>query len=622
MTPWSGLCQSQLLAAIVRVFEGSGALAWNPEQPEEALILDRIAEGFGLDPGEMDTLVVAAAGEIDPDRRMSAAQAVERFGRIDWSCLSPSGSLRHWRLVSVPSDDPLHGRLRIDERVLYALLGVEGFDPVLRALARPAAPVEAVDRIGSIEQAAKRATEQWTRPHRFGRVAPVLQIVTDDRGDASRMTSLAAEALGLSLWEMPASALPGAPEEIDGLAIVLEREAVLGDAVVLVHDDTDDPCRRQALAWLVERCAAPLAVAGPSARPDWHRPVAAVDIPAPTRDEVAGLWQATLGPGIGPATIGRLAHGFPLRADEIRDIASEVGNGEAGDARDAGDAGRVVWNRARRARRGSLDGLAQRIDTPAGWDDLVLPEHQRATLVEIAAHVRNRHVVERWGFGGSGGEGGAVTVLFHGPSGVGKTLAARVLATELDLDLYRVDLSQTVSKYVGETEKNLKAIFDRAERAGAVLVFDEADALFGRRSEVRDAHDRYANLEVSYLLQRMESYRGLAVLTTNLPAHLDHAFVRRIRYSVSFPFPDQEARRAIWERVFPAAAPTDDLSFDILARLAVSGAAIANIALGAAVLAADSGEAIGMNHIRRAATSEYAKHDRALSAAELAGWPA
>jgi SpoVK/Ycf46/Vps4 family AAA+-type ATPase len=182
-------------------------------------------------------------------------------------------------------------------------------------------------------------------------------------------------------------------------------------------------------------------------------------------------------------------------------------------------------------------------------------------------------------------------------------------------------LSQTVSKYVGETEKNLKEIFDRAEQCNAVLVFDEADALFGRRSAVHDAHDRYANIEVSYLLQRMETYRGLAILTTNLPSHLDQAFLRRLRHSVGFPFPDQSARRDIWVRAFPADAPRDALDFDALARLGVTGAGIANIALGAAVLAADARVPIGMHHLRIAARSEYAKHDRAPSAAELQGWP-
>jgi SpoVK/Ycf46/Vps4 family AAA+-type ATPase len=195
------------------------------------------------------------------------------------------------------------------------------------------------------------------------------------------------------------------------------------------------------------------------------------------------------------------------------------------------------------------------------------------------------------------------------------------LATELDLDLYRVDLSQTVSKYVGETEKNLKEIFDRAEHCNAVLVFDEADALFGKRSDVHDARDRYANIEVSYLLQRMESYGGLAILTTNLPANLDPAFIRRLRHSIAFPFPDQAARRDIWSRVFPARAPLAELDLGLLARLGVSGAAIANIALGAAVLAAEAATPITMGHLRLAAKSEYAKHDRVLSTGELLGWP-
>jgi SpoVK/Ycf46/Vps4 family AAA+-type ATPase len=199
-------------------------------------------------------------------------------------------------------------------------------------------------------------------------------------------------------------------------------------------------------------------------------------------------------------------------------------------------------------------------------------------------------------------------------------MAAEVLASELRLDLYRIDLSSVVSKYIGETEKNLRRVFDAAEQGGAILLFDEADALFGKRSEVRDSHDRYANIEVSYLLQRMEAYRGLAILTTNMKNALDTAFLRRIRFVVQFPFPDFAERASIWKRMFPVETPAYGLDFTKLSRLNVAGGNIKNIALNAAFLAADAGVPVGMAHIKRAAQAEYAKLDRPLTEAEIGGW--
>jgi SpoVK/Ycf46/Vps4 family AAA+-type ATPase len=213
-----------------------------------------------------------------------------------------------------------------------------------------------------------------------------------------------------------------------------------------------------------------------------------------------------------------------------------------------------------------------------------------------------------------------ISALFSGVSGTGKTLAAEVLASELRLDLYHIDLSAIVSKYIGETEKNLRRVFDAAEEGGAILLFDEADALFGKRSEVKDSHDRYANIEVSYLLQRMEAYRGLAVLTTNMKNALDAAFLRRIRFIVQFPFPDAAQRDKIWRRIFPATTPTEGLDFDKLARLNVTGGNIRNIALNAAFLAADAEEVVRMRHLAQAVRSEYAKLEKPVVESEIGGW--
>jgi SpoVK/Ycf46/Vps4 family AAA+-type ATPase len=245
----------------------------------------------------------------------------------------------------------------------------------------------------------------------------------------------------------------------------------------------------------------------------------------------------------------------------------------------------------------------------------------REQLGELADQVAHRaRVYETWGFGPQLGRGRGITALFSGQSGTGKTMAAEIIAGHLRLDLYRIDLAGVVSKYVGETEKNLRRVFDAAESSGAMLLFDEADALFGTRTEVRDSHDRYANLEINYLLQAMEDYAGLAILATNRRSAMDAAFVRRLRFIIDFPFPDVEARREIWERAFPAAAELAGVDPEALARLELAGGSIRSIAINAAFLAAADGGPIRMPHIIRAAGREYTKLARPIGAAEFGDW--
>jgi SpoVK/Ycf46/Vps4 family AAA+-type ATPase len=280
-----------------------------------------------------------------------------------------------------------------------------------------------------------------------------------------------------------------------------------------------------------------------------------------------------------------------------------------------------LWNACRSVARPRLEMLAERIAPTAGWEDLILPEMQMLALRQLAAQSRNRMTVyERWGFSASGRRGLGLSALFSGPSGTGKTLAAEVLAADLRLDMYRVDLSAVVSKYIGETEKNLKQVFDAAETGGVLLLFDEADAIFGKRAEVKDSHDRYANIEVGYLLQRMESFQGIAVLTTNTKASLDKAFQRRLRFSVDFPFPDAAHRAAIWARVFPERTPTEALDAAKLASLNMSGGNIRNIALNAAFLAAEEGSSVRMEHLLQATQLEAVKSERPIAAVETRGW--
>jgi SpoVK/Ycf46/Vps4 family AAA+-type ATPase len=311
---------------------------------------------------------------------------------------------------------------------------------------------------------------------------------------------------------------------------------------------------------------------------------------------------------------------FTLSAPTVHAVCAEaLGRWATEDA--SGDLGILLWDAARVQARPRLDDLTQRVKPVATWDDLVLPQMQKRMLREIAMHVRRRMMVyEAWGFAAKSSRGLGISALFAGASGTGKTMAAEVLANDLRLDLYLIDLSQVVSKYIGETEKNLRRVFDAAEAGGAILLFDEADALFGKRSEVKDSHDRYANIEISYLLQRMEAYRGLAILTTNMKSALDTAFLRRIRFVVQFPFPNADQRAEIWRGVFPREVPTEGLDVEKLARLNVAGGSIRNIALHAAFLAADAGEPVRMRHLLRAARTEYGKLEKSLTEAEIRGW--
>ncbi|SDG34316.1 AAA family ATPase [Alloyangia pacifica] len=317
--------------------------------------------------------------------------------------------------------------------------------------------------------------------------------------------------------------------------------------------------------------------------------------------ERAQVWAGAL-PDWPEAERNAVARHFPLPPGDISGIAATLPpDGPPG----------ALWRACRERGGRGLEALAARIAPRFGWDDLILPAAVQGELRAIADQMRHRATVyDSWGFGKrlSGGRG--VTALFAGPSGVGKTMAAEVIAGDLGLDLFKVDLSRLVSKYIGETEKNLRRVFDAAEETGACLFLDEADACLGKRSEVKDSHDRHANIEVSYLLQRMESYSGLCLMATNLKNNLDSAFLRRLRFVIDIPFPDQGDRYRIWQGAFPAGTPTEGLDLAALARLDISGGSITVIAVNAAFMAAAEGCPVGMAHIARAARGEYRKHDR------------
>jgi hypothetical protein len=588
----------------------------------EPAAIDLVAEAFGLSRFERALLLLCAGVEMNAKIAAACAAATGRasatfglaLGLLDephWSALTPARPLRHWRLIAIETGQPLTtAPIRIDERVLHFLAGINLLDPRLAPLLRAGSPPARA----ATHQAALADTlaAQWLRP---GAEPGVIHLGGEDAFGSEDVAGLMAARLGLQLHIVRAEDIPAVPAELETFMALWEREAALLPGMLLVQCGDGAPSQVLEFA---ERLRAALVIAsgGPLRL---RRPTLCHEVAKPDAAEQRRLWALGLGEHAGAlnGALDGVASLFRLSARSIAVAATSVHERIA-----AGEpAAAALWRTCRGDGQHRLDALATRIPPGARWNDLVLPEPQLAALRQITAQVRCRgRVYEQWEFGRRNARGLGVTALFSGGSGTGKTLAAEVLASELDLDLYRIDLSSVVSKYIGETEKNLRRVFDAAEDSGAILLFDEADALFGKRSEVKDSHDRYANIEVSYLLQRMEAYRGLAILTTNLKSALDPSFQRRLRFVVHFPFPDAGQREAIWRRSFPAAAPISGLDFGRLARLNVAGGAVRNIALNAAFLAADAEEAITMCHLLAAAHVESAKLDRPLSETETRGW--
>ena len=425
----------------------------------------------------------------------------------------------------------------------------------------------------------------------------------------------AAHATGRVPYRVAAEALPHPGPDLEQFIRLWQRECNLYPQALYVDAQEGDPnAPGPALP------AGVLLARGRGAfflatREVWARlegPSLVVDVDRPTRAEQQEIWEEALGDNADEIP-ARLAGQFHFNGDAIRRIARTV----LAEAGEDGLADRL-WDECRSAARPRLEALAQRLEPKVTWDDLVLPDEPLGLLHQLTDQVDQRaRVYEEWGFARKLTRGMGITALFIGESGTGKTLAAEVIAHELRLDLYRIDLSAVVSKYIGETEKNLRRLFDAAEDGGCILFFDEADALFGKRSEVKDSHDRYANIEVNYLLQRMEAFRGLAILATNRGNALDVAFQRRIRFRVKFPHPDRPHRRQIWERAFPPETPVEELDFDRLARLDLTGGSIRNIAVNAAFLAAHRDEPVTMPLVLAAARAEFAKADRPINEADF-----
>jgi SpoVK/Ycf46/Vps4 family AAA+-type ATPase len=618
--------------------------------------LEILARLFHLDDFDREVLVLCLAPELDPaferlyayvqddaTRKFPTAHlALDLFGHEyfgddrnvwseGWKRFVPEAPLTRSRLIrwdSVGSGTRCGEALRLEGRICDYLIGLNRMDEHAVMALRP------IDTGGSSWGGAKTVLSQLEQLLRNwngrGRM-PAINLTGKAAGTRGAAADLCAR-LGVSLFEIDLARLPSTARERQDLLRVLERDAVLLPSAFFLDLTEFEKHDRAALAVVQELILDLRSFLIVASRESWksERALIAVEVPKPSTVEQREAWKNCLGEGI---TVAHHASAGETAA-EFLDALVQQFDFNIAQIRQASDAARAtaqlrdpsvptvttgdVWKAARAQFSSALRGLADRIVPVYNFEDLVLPADTLQQLREIASQVAQRsHVYEGWGFGERLSRGKGIAALFAGPSGTGKTMAAEVLAKYLSLDLYRVDLAGVVSKYIGETEKNLRHVFDAAEESGAILFFDEADALFGKRSEVHDSHDRFANIEINYLLQRMEDYRGLAILATNMKSLLDQAFLRRLRFLVDFPFPSVAERMRIWQGVFPARAETQSVDYAFLSRLEIAGGNIKNIAMNAAFLAAAGDRPIGMQHVLSAARREYTKIDKLVLESEF-----
>jgi hypothetical protein len=619
--PWTAAAMDAL-AALDRAADAAEAAG-------QDIRLRRLARAFQLEADDVELLLIALAPDLDPRferlygylhddvsrRRASAGLALELAGTgsgvssgAERVRLGPHGTLVSNGLVLVEDGDRpfLTRSLRVADRVTAHLLGDDQPDAAIADLlieSRPAA-------IGDVDMLA-RAIDSGIP----------LMYVRERAGASGRSLAAAAlERLGRPILQLDLARV-GANDSPREIAAAASREAGLRGAGIVAGPIEIMAERGAAAVRAFGECRAPVILIGNRPwDPAWAREAALLlEAPVATIAERHELWLGSLNGDrpidIDPAVV-TLA--FRLAPDQIARAAQAARRATVAAARPMTVAD--ISSGARAQNAAGLERLARRIEPTASWADLVLPDESEAQIRELAARARHRDkVIGEWGMGGANSRRLGITALFAGDSGTGKTMSAEVLAGDLGFDLYVIDLSTVVDKYIGETEKNLDRIFTEADRVNGVLLFDEADALFGKRSEVKDARDRYANVEVAYLLQRMESFEGLAILTTNLRANVDEAFIRRLDAIVDFALPEEEHRRLLWDRNLPPAVPkSDDIDLAFLARkFKLSGGDIRNICVAAAYLAAGGGRGVSMSDLIRATEREYQKLGRLTVEAEF-----
>ncbi|WEO99442.1 ATP-binding protein [Streptomyces sp. FXJ1.172] len=609
-----------------------------PEPPPPGSVLGTLAARFGLSPLDLDLLLIALAPDLDARferlygylnddltrRRPTVGLALELCGLAPASAarfrLAPAAPLVAGGLLEItePERPPLSRVLAVPDRVTAYLLGDTAPDARLAGVLGTAAQDPAAD------------PDEVRRAARAARSGPGLVHLRARGGDAPGLAVAALRTAGLDTLVLDAAALARRSAELPALARVAALEARLtGSGVVLGPLDELPSAPVERVRSASELCAALRGIPLFTHGADGWDPAWAADTPvvlpvtAPSPKRQAARWQYALAQA--GASVSGDAGDLAEAVAAHRLDGGQLHRAARAAVRTAALAGRPVspedLRAAVRAQSGAgLARLARRIEPGVGWDDLVLPAPTRRGLRELAVRARHREqVLGQWRMRPGGGRGRGVIALFAGESGTGKTMSAEVVAADLGMDLYVVDLSTVVDKYVGETEKNLERIFTEASQVNAVLLFDEADAIFGRRSEVKDAHDRHANIESAYLLQRMESFDGIAVLTTNLRANLDEAFTRRLDVVAEFPVPDAAQRLALWERCLGDRLPrAADLDLGFCAdRFELAGGSIRACAVTAAYLAAESQEPLTMRQLVSSVVQEYRKLGRLVLESEF-----
>ncbi len=598
-----------------------------------ALII--LSQRLGLTAFEQDILLLCAAVELDTGIGGLCAHAQDDaakpyptfalaftiFDDPAWDAMCPERPLRYWRLIEIhqPGGQPLStSPLRADERIVNYLKGLNYLDDRLAPLFALPDPHEEEAETPPSQRTAVETIVGRLKQTRFGEQLPVIQLLGSDGPSKQLIARQVATSMGLHIYRLQSYLLSTNTAEIESIARLWQRESSL--LPLALHLDTQggedvSPASNAATVnRFLSRINSVIFLDTRDVWPSLAHSTVVVDVSKPTASEQQSAWASALGASAAGMP-SKLTGQFDMGLSSIREIARRVLT-EPG--REEKSVQERLWDACLASTRPRLDAMAQRLSPRATWDDIVLPAPEMKLLQQIADQVGRRAMVyQNWGFGEKMTRGLGINALFAGESGTGKTMAAEVLANHLRLNLYRIDLSAVVSKYIGETEKNLRRLFDAAEDGGAILFFDEADALFGKRSEVKDSHDRYANIEINYLLQRMEAYRGLAILATNMKSALDQAFLRRLRFVVNLPFPGAAERKAIWQRVFPKQTPVEGLDYDRLARLTIPGGNIHNIALNAAFLAAQMGGPVTMQSVLDAARTELRKLERPINEADF-----
>ncbi len=605
-------------------------------EPLPALLL--LAKRFGLTPFERDVLLLAAAPEFDPGivalyasaQGLSgtahptfalALQVLSNAEERAWDALSPQRPLRRSMLIEVnrsASTALTTSPIRADERIVNYLKGLNLLDERLAALVK--APPATPPPLAPSQREVAAEILRRLRASADQKSVPLVQLVGVDARSKLAIAAEVSASIERQVYRLAIDALPASRNDVDQLARLWQRESLLLPIALYIDAESLNGASADVVSSYNAFVSHELGLVFVGIRESPSRPTASaieLEVDRPTGAEQHAAWRGALAATL-PAddlesNARMLAGQFDLDLADIQDAASRA-SARTVDV----PAAVAVWRASRSIAQPRLDLLAQRIEPKATWDDLVLSEESLRLLRQIAAQVRERYrVYEEWGYARRMTRGLGISALFAGESGTGKTMAAEVVANELDLHLYRIDLSAVVSKYIGETEKNLRALFDAAEQGGAILFFDEADALFGKRSEVKDSHDRYANIEINYLLQRMEAFSGLAILATNMKSALDQAFMRRLRFIVNFPFPGPTERKQMWAKALPPDVPQEELDYDRLARFNVSGGNIHSIALNAAFMAAQRGSPVTQGMLLAAARTELRKLDKPMNEAEF-----